>query len=132
MRVVLDTPDWQPSPDEVMAALRSVLPAFERAGVCLAIENHDRFRSATLAEIVDRLDSPCAGICLDTANSLGCSEGVETVLEVLGPRTVNLHIKYFEILRLRHHKGFIIEGRPAGQGFGPAPPATARWRWRPG
>jgi 3-oxoisoapionate decarboxylase len=116
VRVVLDTADRRPTPDEVVATLRRVLPAFESAGVCLAIENHDRFRSATLAEILDRLDSPCAGICLDTANSIGCLESVETVLKVLGPRIVNLHIKDFEIFRPRHQKGFIVEGRPAGRG----------------
>ena len=128
MRVVLDTADRRPTPDEVVATLRGVLPEFESADVCLAIENHDRFGSATLAEILDHLDSPCAGICLDTANSLGCLEGVETVLEVLGPRTVNLHIKDFEILRPRHHKGFIIEGRPAGQGRLDIPRLLARLR----
>jgi sugar phosphate isomerase/epimerase len=116
VRVVLDTADHSPTPDEVVVTLRRVLPAFESAGVNLAIENHDRFRSATLAQILDRLDSPCAGICLDTANSLGCVEDSETVLEVLGPRTVNLHIKDYEIFRPRHRKGFIVEGRPAGRG----------------
>jgi sugar phosphate isomerase/epimerase len=126
VRVVLDTADCRPTPDEVVATLRGVLPAFERAGVTLAIENHDRFPSTTLAEILDRIDSPCAGICLDTANSLGCLEGVETVLEVLGPRTVNLHIKDFEIFRPRHQKGFIIEGRPAGQGRLDIPRLLAR------
>jgi 3-oxoisoapionate decarboxylase len=128
VRVVLDTADRRPTPDEVVATFRCVLPAFESAGVYLAIENHDRFRSATLAEILDRLDSPCAGICLDTANSLGCVEGVETVLEVLGPWTVNLHIKDFEILRPRHQKGFIIEGRPAGRGRLDIPRLLARLR----
>jgi sugar phosphate isomerase/epimerase len=128
VRVVLDAPDSQPTPDEVVATLRSVLPAFESAGVSLAIENHDRFGSATVAEILDRLDNPCAGICLDTANSLGCLERVETVLEVLGPRTVNLHIKDFEIFRPRHQKGFIIEGRPAGRGRLDIPRLLARLR----
>jgi sugar phosphate isomerase/epimerase len=128
VRVVLDTVDRRPTPDEVVASLRCVLPAFERAGVCLAIENHDRFPSATLAEILDRLGSPWAGICLDTANSLGCLEVVETVLEVLGPRTVNLHIKDFEICRPRHQKGFVIEGRPAGQGQLDIPRLLARLR----
>ena len=128
VRVVLDTADRRPTPDEVVAALRCVMPAFERAGVCLAIENHDRFPSATLAEILDRLDSPCAGICLDTANSLGCLETVETVLEVLGPRIVNLHIKDFDIFRPRHQKGFIIEGRPAGRGRLDIPGLLARLR----
>jgi 3-oxoisoapionate decarboxylase len=128
VRVVLDTPDRRPSPVEVVATLRGVLPALERAGVCLAIENHDRFRSATLAGILDRLDSPCVGICLDTANSLGCPESVETVLDVLGPRTVNLHIKDFEIFRPPHQKGFIIEGRPAGRGQLDIPRLLARLR----
>jgi sugar phosphate isomerase/epimerase len=123
VRVVLDDADRRPTPDEAMATLRRVLPTFESAGVSLAIENHDRFGSASLAEILDRLDSPCAGICLDTANSLGCLERVETVLEVLGPRTANLHIKVFEIFRPRHQKGFIIEGRPAGDG------STSRGCW---
>jgi 3-oxoisoapionate decarboxylase len=116
VRVVLDTSNHHPTPDEAVTTLRSLLPAFERAGIWLAIENHDRFRSATLAEILERIDSAYVGICLDTANSLGCMERAETVLEVLGPQTVNLHIKDFEIFRPRHHKGFIIEGRPAGQG----------------
>jgi sugar phosphate isomerase/epimerase len=128
VRVVLDTADHQPTPDEVVATFRYVLPAFERAGVSLAIENHDRFRCATLVEILDRLDSPCAGICLDTANSLGCLESVETVVDVLGPRTVNLHIKDFEIFRPRHQKGFIIEGRPAGRGRLNIPQLLARLR----
>jgi sugar phosphate isomerase/epimerase len=116
VRVVLDTADRHPTLDEVVATLRTALPAFERAGVCLAIENHDRFPSAMLAEILDRVDSPCAGICLDTANSIGCLEGVETVVDVLGARTVNLHIKDFRIFRPNHQKGFIVEGTPAGQG----------------
>ena len=50
------------------------------------------------------------------------------MLEVLGPRTVNLHIKDFEIFRPRHQKGFIIEGRPAGQGRLDIPRLLARLR----
>jgi sugar phosphate isomerase/epimerase len=126
VRVVLDTADHQPSLVEVVATLRAVLPAFERAGVSLAIENHDRFPSAILAEILNRVDSRCAGICLDTANSIGCLESVETVLEVLGARTINLHIKDFKIFRPNHQKGFIVEGRPAGQGQLDIPRLLAR------
>src|SRR5690606_5281401 len=70
----------------------------------------------TLAAIVERLDSPHVGICLDTANSLGCMEGIDHVLEVLGPWVVNLHIKDVRVFRPSHLKGFIVEGRPAGQG----------------
>jgi 3-oxoisoapionate decarboxylase len=117
LRVVIDTADSHPSPDEVVSLLREVLPEFERAGVCLAVENHDRFPAATLAIIVERCDSDHLGIVLDTANSLGCGEDVHTVLQSLGPWVVNLHVKDFSARRMDHRKGFIIEGCPAGQGL---------------
>ena len=41
--VVIDAPGFEPPPDEVVAALRRLAPALERAGITLAIENHDRF-----------------------------------------------------------------------------------------
>ncbi|MCI0626755.1 MAG: sugar phosphate isomerase/epimerase [Acidobacteria bacterium] len=116
VRIVLDSENHHPSTDEVVASVGSVAPDFERAGVCLAIENHDRFKAATLAEILDRVGSTHAGICLDTANSIGCLEELVTILETLGRWIVNLHVKDFCIYRPPHKKGFIVEGRPAGQG----------------
>jgi sugar phosphate isomerase/epimerase len=116
LRTVLDTPTRQPGVDEVVAVLRPLMPAFKRAGVRLAIENHDRFKAATLAMILDRLSSSAVGICLDTANSIGCVENLDTLLNTLGPRVVNLHIKDYAIFRPEHLKGFVVEGRPAGQG----------------
>jgi sugar phosphate isomerase/epimerase len=116
LRVVLDTPTMHPTPDQVVKTLREVMPEFARADVCLAIENHDRFRAAILAEIMERLGGRHVGICLDTANSLGCGEGLDTLVRVLGPWVVNLHIKDFRATRLSHQKGFVIEGSPAGRG----------------
>jgi len=116
LRLVLDTDESQPTPDEVIKRIRPIMPEFECAGVRLAIENHDRFHATTLLGILDRLDSAYAGICLDTANSFGCSEGPETILEILGPRVFNLHLKDYVVQRMAHKKGFFIEGRAAGQG----------------
>lgn len=116
LRVVVDTPKRHPRPDEVVAGIEAVLPRLEKAGVVLAIENHDRFRCHTLTEILRRIDSPLVGICLDTANSFGALEGPEAVVKALGPWTVNLHVKDFAIIRARHQMGFTVEGRPAGQG----------------
>jgi sugar phosphate isomerase/epimerase len=84
--------------------------------VVLAIENHDRFKARELADILRRIDSDQVGVCLDTVNSFGALEGPEVVVETLGPWTVNLHIKDFDIFRASHLMGFTIEGRPAGQG----------------
>lgn len=117
LRLVLHTDTMQPSLDEAAHALSSVLPQFAASGVTIAVENHDRVPAAMLASLIDRLDSPHAGICLDTANSLGCGEDLQTVLAILGPWIVNLHLKDFVVRRLSHKKGFIITGCPAGQGL---------------
>jgi len=128
VRVVIDTDAHRPSADEVVAAFREMLPQFERATVCLAIENHDRFPAMTLAQIVERTGSKHLGICLDTANSLGCGEDLHTVLRVLGPYVVNLHVKDFQVERLPHKKGFTVVGCPAGQGVLDIPRLLAELR----
>ncbi len=116
LRVVVDTATHQPGEDEVVERVRALAPELERAGVCLAIENHDRFPVRALARIMERVDSRHVGICLDTVNSFGALEGPEVVVETLGPWTVNLHVKDFVIFRASHMMGFAVEGRPAGQG----------------
>jgi 3-oxoisoapionate decarboxylase len=116
LRVVIDAPGFEPDPDEVVASLRRLAPALEQAGVTLAIENHDRFPSRTLAEMVRAAATPWVGICLDTVNSLGALEGPALVVEALGPLTVNLHLKDFAVRRAGHKMGFVVEGTPAGQG----------------
>jgi len=116
LRVVVDTADCHPSEEEIIATFRSVAPAFERAGVSLAVENHDRFKAQALARMIDEVDSPSLGVCLDTANSFGALESLEVVMAALGPWVVNLHVKDFTIYRASHRMGFTIEGRPAGQG----------------
>lgn len=116
LRAVIDTAHHHPDADEVVGIIAAIIPDFERAGVCLAIENHDRFRAKTLANILKRIGSHYVGICLDTVNSFGALEGPEVVLEVLGPLVVNLHVKDFAIFRASHLMGFTLEGRPAGEG----------------
>ncbi len=117
LRLVIDTPGDEPSLDEAHQRLMTIRDDLAEARVTLAIENHDRFSSAGLADFVHRLDSPLIGICLDTANSFGAGEGPKVVVETLGPLTVNLHLKDFAVQRLPHSQGFTIEGRPARAGM---------------
>jgi sugar phosphate isomerase/epimerase len=67
--------------------------------------------------MIEKADSDRVGVCLDTANSLGAGEGIESVAAVLAPLTVNLHIKDFGIERVPHGMGFSVAGRPAGAGL---------------
>lgn len=117
LRVVIDTASHHPSPDEVVSLICQVLPDLENANITLAIENHDRFKAHTFAGIVETLDHPNVGICLDTVNSFGSLEGPEVVVQALGRHVVNLHVKEFIVRRLSHNMGFEITGVPAGQGM---------------
>lgn len=115
IRFVIDDAAYHPTPEAVSIVLRQSAPLL--AGLKLGIENHDRFPAAILREMIESAGSDRIGVCLDTANSLGTGEGLDTVVRELGPLTVNLHIKDFQIARVPHLMGFAVEGRPAGGGF---------------
>jgi sugar phosphate isomerase/epimerase len=117
VRTIIDAKDWPKGRNETVAAIKSALPDFSEAGVTLAIENHDRIPAADLAEILKQCESQFVGVCLDTANSIGCGEDLHTVLRLLAPWVVNVHYKDFVGRRLPHNKGFVIEGCPAGDGL---------------
>jgi len=116
LRVIVDSGEHRPGEGEIVETVAGMVPQLRSAGICLAIENHDRFRARSLARIVERIGSMHVGICLDTVNSFGALEGPETVVETLGPWTVNLHVKDFAIERVSHAMGFVVEGKPAGRG----------------
>ncbi len=116
LRFVIDGPGFTPSVEEVIAIIRGALPELERKGLRLAIENHDRLKAREFREIIQGAGNDLVGICLDSVNSMGAGEGIETVTSLLAPHTFNLHIKEFMVERHSHMMGFSIEGRTVGQG----------------
>ncbi len=120
LRVMVGAADRNPTAEQVVESMRAVLPDFARASVCLALENSERFTAPQLADILRRISvgapDGSVGVCLDTVNSAGALETPRAVVESLGPLTVNLHVKDYAIRRMDHRLGFVIEGRPAGQG----------------
>lgn len=117
--MVVDGQDYHPGKEEIISVIKDYLPELKQRNIILAIENHDRFTARTFADIIDHIGSEMVGICLDSVNSMGAGEGIETVVDILGPLTVNLHIKDFNVRRIYHMMGFTIEGKPAGQGMLP-------------
>jgi sugar phosphate isomerase/epimerase len=106
-------------PEQMAAAeagIREVLPELTREGVTLALENNEAFSAAEFADLIRRIGSPGVGICLDTANSLGRPETLETVVEQLAEDAVMLHAKDYDIQRVETRMGFSVVGRPAGEG----------------
>jgi len=102
--------------DDALRCISEVLPAYEAAGICIALENHDEFSSEEFAGFIDRIGSDCVGVCLDTVNSFAALETPEKVVSCLAQYTLNLHVKDFDIVRTATGLGFSITGAPAGQG----------------
>jgi sugar phosphate isomerase/epimerase len=119
VRFVIDGECFQPALEEIHSIIKKAVPLLAYNKIILAIENHDRFKAAEFAEMVEKAGSKYVGICLDSVNSMGAGEGLETVIEKLAPLTVNLHAKEFSIKRFFHKMGFVIEGCPLGEGMLP-------------
>ncbi len=96
--------------------IRQVLPLLHQQGVTLALENNEAFSAPEFDGLMRRIASPRVGICLDTANSLGRPETLETVVEHLAEHAVMLHAKDYDIRRIDTRMGFSVVGRPAGDG----------------
>ncbi len=121
LRFVIDGDGYEPDPTTIIRIIKNVLPDLHKTGIVLGIENHDRFKAAELASIMDSIDDRHVGVCLDCVNSLGAGEGLDHVAAVLTPYTVNLHIKDYTIQRLYHKMGFHVTGTPAGKGMTDVP-----------
>jgi len=117
VRLVIDAPGDEPTPLKAVQRLKALEAPFQAAGVRLALENHDRFPARVLREMLEALGTDWTGICLDTVNSLGCGEDLSTLLEHLGPYTVNVHLKDYRVRRVASQMGFTVSGAPAGQGL---------------
>ena len=117
LRYVIDGPGFTPGIDDIVKIISNSLPALKENNIVLALENYERLKASDFAGIVEKIGSEHVGICLDSVNSLGAGEVLETVVELLGPLTVNLHIKEFSIERADHKMGFLIEGLPTGEGM---------------
>ncbi len=128
VRVVVDTADYHPTPEELIRDLQRLRPLFASRGLRLAIENHDRFPAELLMQIVQSAGADWVGICFDTANSLGTLQGPNEALDALCPYVLNLHVKDVRARREEHQLGFRIEGASAGEGVVDIPAILRRVR----
>ncbi len=73
--------------DDILDAL----PEFEKYGVCLAVENHTETFADEVLWLVEAVDHPLVGTCVDTVNSMGVLEGPEVAIKKLAPLAVCCH-----------------------------------------
>jgi sugar phosphate isomerase/epimerase len=117
LRSMVTSGDDRPSAEEAEARLRQVLPAFEAAGVTIALETYEQLSSRELVDLVTTVDHPNLGICLDPANTVARLEHPADVIERTLPHVRNLHVKDFRFTRRGGWVGFTLEGAPLGTGL---------------
>lgn len=119
MRVALDQADAAIPVPDLADQLRPLLDDARAADIRIAIENHFNYPSPMMVALLERLDDPAIGVCLDVANSICAGEWPEETATLLAPYAINLHLKDYVIAPDPYGVGFRIHGVPLGQGRAP-------------
>jgi len=94
--------------------LRGAAPLAEAAGVRIAVENHCDSFSEEILWLLDRVNHPAIGACIDTVNALMVMEDPMTAIENLAPRAYTNHFRDDRIEIERW--GYRLVGASVGEG----------------
>lgn len=117
VRSMVNAADHRPSVDEAARLLQEVMPSYEEAGVTVALETYEQVPVRDLVRLVEAVDSPALGICLDPGNSVAALELPVTTVELAAPHVRNIHVKDFAFSRRDGWVGFTFAGCPLGEGL---------------
>jgi sugar phosphate isomerase/epimerase len=117
VRSMLFTATDRPSFAEAQDELVDAIPAYEAAGVTLALETYEQVSTFELADLIESVDSTHLGICLDVANVIARLENQRDVIERVAPLIKNVHVKDFQFVRAPGLIGFELVGSALGEGL---------------
>jgi len=107
-------PDVKRQLEDVLAKVRRALPHVEKAGMKLALENHTDAFSEEVLWLLDQIDHPLVGACIDTVNALHVTENPITAIRNLAPRAFTNHFRDNRIII--EPWGFRLTGAAVGEG----------------
>ena len=96
------------------ARLKASAPAADDAGIRIAVENHCDSFSEEILWLLDLVDHPAVGACIDTVNALMVMEDPMQAIENLAPRAFTNHFRDDRIEFQRY--GFKLTGAAVGEG----------------
>ncbi len=105
---------WQPFLQEVLTQLKEATASAEKAGVNLAVENHQDLASEELIWLCESIGSARFGINLDTGNPLATAEEPLDYFRRVAPYLKNVHLKDYAIHL--SEEGYRLVRCPIGQG----------------
>jgi len=94
--------------------LKTTAPQATAAGIKIAVENHCDTFSQEILWLLDRVDHPVVGACIDTVNALHVTEDPMQAIENLAPRAFTNHFRDDRIEFQRD--GFHLIGAAVGEG----------------
>jgi sugar phosphate isomerase/epimerase len=94
--------------------LKASAPAASAAGIKIAVENHCDSFSEEILWLLDRVDHPAVGACIDTVNALMVMEDPMQAIANLAPRAFTNHFRDDRIEMQRY--GFKLTGAAVGEG----------------
>lgn len=103
---------WPEHKAKLVPLLRDAAEYACKQGVVLALENHVDLLADEVIELLEAVDSPSLGVCLDTANNLRMFEDPMRTIELLAPYAKATHIKDI----------CAYQGSPRAFGFWPSVP----------
>lgn len=105
---------WQSFLHEVLLGLQEATRIAERAGVNLALENHQDLASEELLWLCESIGSPRLGITLDTGSTLATAEEPIEFARRVASFVKNVHVKDYQIYM--YDEGYRLVRCPLGQG----------------
>jgi sugar phosphate isomerase/epimerase len=100
--------------EKVVDRLKKAAPLAKKSGVKLAVENHTDSFSEEVIWVLDQVDHPFIGACIDTVNGLHVTENPITAVENLAPRAFTNHFRDNKIVIKPY--GFKLTGAAIGEG----------------
>ncbi|UCH22893.1 MAG: sugar phosphate isomerase/epimerase [Deltaproteobacteria bacterium] len=107
-------PDVMAQMNAFASRLKASAPAASAAGVRIAVENHCDSFSEEILWLLDLVDSPVVGACVDTVNALMVMEDPMKAIENLAPRALTNHFRDDRIEFQRY--GCKLKGTALGEG----------------
>ncbi len=105
---------WQPFLQNVLTHLKEATATAEKAGVNLAVENHQDLASEELLWLCESIGSTRFGITLDAGNPLATAEEPLDYFQRVAPYVKNVHLKDYCIYL--SEEGYRLVRCPLGQG----------------
>jgi sugar phosphate isomerase/epimerase len=107
-------PDVMPYLETTRDRLRQATPLAEENGIRLALENHCDSFSEEVLWVIEAVDHPSVGACIDTMNAWHMTEDPMQAIENLAPKAFTNHFRDDRVDFCRD--GFKVTGTAVGDG----------------